>query len=139
MITRVGAKIQQAVETYMQQNNLSKDIKKFEWEYNTINENIVNAWCMPGGKVVVGIILVNSNPKDIASLILFSKATYRKMIQNLIWATGYNVVAIPLAAGVLYKWGILLTPAVGAVFMSVSTIIVAINAKLLKVKTVSKK
>ncbi|MHA4807864.1 copper-translocating P-type ATPase [Flavitalea flava] len=86
-----------------------------------------------------GIILVNSNPKDIASLILFGKATYRKMIQNLIWATGYNVVAIPLAAGVLYKWGILLTPAVGAVFMSISTIVVAINAKLLKVKSVAKK
>ncbi|MEO7530921.1 MAG: HAD-IC family P-type ATPase, partial [Sediminibacterium sp.] len=82
-----------------------------------------------------GIILVNSNPKDITSLILFGKATYRKMIQNLIWATGYNVVAIPLAAGVLYKWGILLTPAVGAVFMSVSTIVVAINAKLLTVKS----
>ncbi len=86
-----------------------------------------------------GIILVNSNPKDIASLILFGKATYRKMIQNLIWATGYNVVAIPLAAGVLFKWGILLTPAVGAVLMTVSTIVVAINAKMLKVKTVSKK
>ncbi len=86
-----------------------------------------------------GIILVNSNPKDIASLILFGKATYRKMIQNLIWATGYNVVAIPLAAGVLYKWGILLTPAVGAVLMTVSTIVVAINAKMLRVKTVSKK
>ena len=85
-----------------------------------------------------GIILVNSNPKDIASLILFGKATYRKMIQNLIWATGYNVVAIPLAAGVLYKWGILLTPAAGAVFMSVSTIVVAINAKMLKVKSVTK-
>ena len=85
------------------------------------------------------IIAVNSNPKDIASLILFGKATYRKMIQNLIWATGYNVVAIPLAAGVLYKYGILLTPAVAAVFMSVSTIVVAINAKMLKVKSVSKK
>jgi Cu2+-exporting ATPase len=83
-----------------------------------------------------GIILVNSNPKDIASLILFGKATYRKMIQNLIWATGYNVVAIPLAAGVLYKWGILLTPAIGAVLMTVSTVVVAINAKMLKVKTV---
>jgi len=80
------------------------------------------------------IILVNSNPKDIASLILFGKATYNKMIQNLIWATGYNVVAIPLAAGVLYGSGILLSPALGAVFMSLSTIIVAINAKTLKVK-----
>jgi len=82
-----------------------------------------------------GIILVNSNPKDIASLILFGKATYRKMIQNLIWATGYNIIAIPLAAGVLYRWGIMLSPAAGAVLMSVSTIVVAINAKLLKVKT----
>jgi Cu2+-exporting ATPase len=81
-----------------------------------------------------GIVLVNSNPKDIVSLILFGKATYRKMVQNLIWATGYNVVAIPLAAGVLYKWGILLSPAAGAVLMTVSTIVVAINAGMLKVK-----
>ena len=81
-----------------------------------------------------GIVLVNSNPKDIVSLILFGKATYRKMIQNLIWATGYNVVALPLAAGVLYKQGILLSPAAGAVLMSLSTIVVAINASLLKVK-----
>ncbi len=81
-----------------------------------------------------GIVLVNSNPKDIVSLILFGKATYRKMIQNLIWATGYNVVALPLAAGVLYNWGILLSPAAGAVLMTVSTIVVAINASMLKVK-----
>jgi len=81
-----------------------------------------------------GIVLVNSNPGDIVSLVLFGKATYRKMIQNLIWATGYNVVALPLAAGVLYKWGILLSPAAGAVLMSVSTVIVAINASLLKLK-----
>jgi len=80
------------------------------------------------------IILVNSNPQDIANLILFGKATYNKMIQNLIWATGYNVVAIPLAAGVLYSSGFVLGPAVGAVFMSMSTIIVAINAQLLKRK-----
>lgn len=80
------------------------------------------------------IILVNSNPQDIANLILFGKATYNKMIQNLIWATGYNVVAIPLAAGVLYSSGFVLGPAVGAVFMSLSTIIVAINAQLLKGK-----
>jgi Cu2+-exporting ATPase len=79
------------------------------------------------------IILVRSNPKDVVSLIKFSKATYSKMIQNLIWATGYNVIAIPLAAGVLYSWGIVLSPAIGAVLMSVSTIVVAINAKLLKV------
>jgi Cu2+-exporting ATPase len=81
-----------------------------------------------------GIVLVNSNPKDIVSLILFGKATYRKMIQNLIWATGYNVIALPLAAGVLYKLGILLSPAAGAVLMTVSTVIVAINASTLKVK-----
>jgi len=80
------------------------------------------------------IILVNSNPKDIANLILFGKATYGKMIQNLAWATGYNAIAIPLAVGVLYPWGFLLSPAVGAVFMSLSTIIVAINAQLLKKK-----
>ncbi|TVZ28667.1 Cu2+-exporting ATPase [Gillisia sp. Hel_I_86] len=80
------------------------------------------------------IILVNSNPKDIANLILFGKATYNKMIQNLIWATGYNIVAIPLAAGVLYSTGFVLGPAVAAVFMSLSTIIVAINAQLLKNK-----
>jgi len=80
------------------------------------------------------IILVNSNPKDIASLILFGKATYKKMVQNLMWATGYNVIAIPLAAGVLAGYGILLSPALGAVFMSLSTIIVAINAKTLRVR-----
>ena len=81
-----------------------------------------------------GIVLVNSNPKDIVSLILFGKATYRKMIQNLIWATGYNVVALPLAAGVVYKQGILLSPATGAVLMTLSTIVVAINASILKIK-----
>jgi Cu2+-exporting ATPase len=81
-----------------------------------------------------GIVLVNSNPKDIVSLIRFGKATYRKMVQNLAWATGYNIVALPLAAGVLYKWGVLLNPAAGAVLMSVSTVVVAINASLLKVK-----
>ena len=78
------------------------------------------------------IILVESNPKDIAALILFGKATYSKMIQNLIWATGYNIFAVPLAAGVLYNYGIILSPALGAVFMSLSTIIVAFNAQLLK-------
>ena len=80
------------------------------------------------------IILVNSNPKDILHLILFGKATYQKMVQNLIWATGYNAIAIPLAAGVLYSTGFVLDPAIGAVFMSLSTIIVAINAQLLKRK-----
>ncbi|MDQ2658501.1 MAG: copper-translocating P-type ATPase [Bacteroidota bacterium] len=77
------------------------------------------------------IVLVNSNPRDIADLILFGRATYRKMIQNLWWAAGYNILAIPLAAGVLYKYDIMLSPAFGAVLMSLSTIVVAINAKLL--------
>lgn len=81
-----------------------------------------------------GIVLVNSNPKDVVNLILFGMATYRKMIQNLIWATGYNILALPLAAGVLYNQGILLSPAAGAVLMTVSTIVVAINASLLKVE-----
>jgi P-type Cu2+ transporter len=84
-----------------------------------------------------GIVLVNSNPKDIVSLVLFGKATYRKMVQNLAWATGYNVVALPLAAGVLYKMGILLSPAAGAILMSVSTVIVAVNASMLKVNNKS--
>jgi Cu2+-exporting ATPase len=80
------------------------------------------------------IILVNSNPKDISTLILFGKATYKKMIQNLAWATGYNLFAIPLAAGVLAGYDILLSPALGAILMSLSTVIVAINAKLLKLE-----
>jgi Cu2+-exporting ATPase len=78
------------------------------------------------------IILVNSNPKDVSNLILFGRKTYRKMVQNLYWAAGYNIVAMPLAAGVLAPIGILLNPAVGAVLMSLSTVIVAINAQLLK-------
>ena len=81
-----------------------------------------------------GIILVNSNPKDVVNLILFGKATYRKMIQNLIWATGYNIIALPLAAGILYNQGILLSPAAGAALMTVSTVVVAINASMLKIK-----
>lgn len=78
------------------------------------------------------IVLVNSDPRDISRIITLSSATHRKMVQNLWWAAGYNIVAIPLAAGVLVGWGILLTPAIGAVLMSASTIIVAINAQLLK-------
>ena len=78
------------------------------------------------------VVLVRSDPRDIPRIIDLSKASYRKMIQNLGWATGYNVVAIPLAAGVLARWGILLSPAVGAVLMSLSTVIVAINAQLLR-------
>jgi len=79
------------------------------------------------------VILVRSNPQDVVAIVQLSRATYRKMIQNLFWATGYNVVAIPLAAGALYSWGVLLSPAVGAVLMSVSTVIVAINARLLRI------
>jgi P-type Cu2+ transporter len=78
------------------------------------------------------IVLVRSDPRDILRIITLSKETYRKMVQNLWWAAGYNIVAIPLAAGVLAGWGILLTPAVGAVLMSASTVIVAINAQLLR-------
>lgn len=77
------------------------------------------------------IVLVRNDPRDVVSIIGLSKATYKKMKENLIWATGYNVVALPLAAGILYKLGILLTPAVGAVFMSLSTVIVALNAQRL--------
>jgi Cu2+-exporting ATPase len=80
------------------------------------------------------IILTQSNPKDVASLIALAKATYRKMVQNLWWATGYNAFAIPLAAGVLYTYGIILSPALGAVLMSLSTVIVAINARFLKIE-----
>lgn len=80
------------------------------------------------------IILTQSNPKDVASLIGLARATYRKMVQNLWWATGYNAFAIPLAAGVLYAYGIILSPALGAVLMSLSTVIVAINARFLNIE-----
>ena len=71
---------------------------------------------------------------DVLAIVQLSRATYRKMIENLLWATGYNAFAIPLAAGALYAWGVLLTPALGAVLMSASTVIVAINARLLRLK-----
>ena len=77
------------------------------------------------------IILVNSRPIDITNLVKFGKATYRKMMQNLFWATGYNVIALPLAAGVLYPYFVL-NPAIGAVLMSASTVIVSLNAQLLR-------
>lgn len=81
------------------------------------------------------IILVKSNPLDVAAIIGLARATYRKMIQNLLWATGYNTVAIPLAAGVLYtSFGVALDPALAAVFMSLSTVICAVNARMLKLK-----
>ncbi len=78
------------------------------------------------------IILVKSDPKDVVKVINLSRATYKKMTQNLVWATGYNVFAIPLAAGVLYGGGIVLAPALGAILMSASTIVVALNAQLLR-------
>jgi Cu2+-exporting ATPase len=79
-----------------------------------------------------GIILVDSDPLDILRIIKLSKATFKKMRQNLIWATGYNVIALPLAAGVLAPIGFVLPPAVGALIMSISTVVVAINAQLLR-------
>jgi Cu2+-exporting ATPase len=79
-----------------------------------------------------GIILVRSDPLDVVNIFTLSRASYRKMIQNLWWAAGYNVITLPLAAGVLAHWGILLSPAVGAVLMSLSTVIVAINAQLMR-------
>ncbi len=79
------------------------------------------------------IVLIKSDPKDVVTLMRLSKKTYRKMVQNLWWASGYNIFAIPLAAGILAPLGIILSPAVGAILMSMSTIIVAINARLLKI------
>jgi Cu2+-exporting ATPase len=79
-----------------------------------------------------GLVLASSDPRMVAGVRKLSAASYRKMIQNLVWAAGYNVVAIPLAAGVLAPVGITLSPALGAVLMSLSTIIVALNAQLLR-------
>ena len=79
-----------------------------------------------------GIILVKNNPLDVVKILRLSRASYRKMIENLLWATGYNIIALPLAAGILAPIGIVLSPAVGAILMSASTIIVAINAQLLR-------
>jgi len=78
------------------------------------------------------IVLVRNDPRDVPRIIALSRASYRKMIQNLWWAAGYNIVAIPLAAGVLSRWGFVLSPAIGAVLMSASTVIVAVNAQLLR-------
>ncbi len=80
------------------------------------------------------IVLVSNDPRDVASLIELSRSTYKKMIQNLIWATGYNAVAIPMAAGVFYSYGLVMSPGVGAGLMSLSTVIVAINARLLRME-----
>jgi Cu2+-exporting ATPase len=78
------------------------------------------------------VVLVRSDPRDVVTLVELARATYRKTVQNLLWATGYNVLAIPLAAGIMYSRGIVLSPAVGAMLMSLSTVIVAINARLLR-------
>jgi len=83
-----------------------------------------------------GIILVKNDPRDIPKIIKLSRLTYSKMIQNLFWATGYNIVALPIAAGALAAWGVMLQPAVAAVFMSLSTVIVAFNAMLLRRKPI---
>jgi Cu2+-exporting ATPase len=79
-----------------------------------------------------GIVLASSDPRGVAKIVILSKATYRKMIQNLAWATGYNAIAIPLAAGVTVGLGFVLSPAIGAVLMSLSTIVVAANAQFLR-------
>ena len=79
-----------------------------------------------------GVVLASSDPRGVASVIRLSRASYRKMIQNLAWAAGYNIVAIPLAAGAFAWAGVTLSPAVGAVLMSLSTIVVALNAQLLR-------
>jgi Cu2+-exporting ATPase len=80
------------------------------------------------------IVLVKSDPRDVTAIMALARATYRKMVQNLIWATAYNVVAIPLAAGVLYRTGFVMSPAAGAALMALSTVIVAINARFLDLK-----
>ena len=83
------------------------------------------------------IVLVRSNPGDVLHIIRLARSTYRKMVENLAWGAGYNIIAIPLAAGVLSAYGIILTPAMGAVLMSVSTIIVAINSRFLRIEKVN--
>jgi len=84
-----------------------------------------------------GIILVKNDPRDIPKIIRLSQLTYTKMIQNLFWATGYNIIALPLAAGALASKGVILQPSVAAVFMSASTVIVALNALLLRRRSLS--
>jgi Cu2+-exporting ATPase len=79
-----------------------------------------------------GIVLVRDDPRDVAAAIELSRASYRKMVENLVWATGYNAVAIPVAAGILAPWGFVLPMSVGAIVMSISTIVVAANAQLLR-------
>lgn len=90
---------------------------------------------LPNGDVAVesaDVVLVENDPRDVVALVRLSKRSYRKMQENLVWAAGYNVFAVPLAAGILAPLGILLSPAFGAVLMSASTVIVAVNAQLLR-------
>jgi P-type Cu2+ transporter len=84
------------------------------------------------------LVLVENDPLDVVAALQLSRAGYRKMVQNLLWATGYNIVALPLAVGVANAWGVLLSPAVGAIFMSASTVIVAVNAVLLRRLTLAR-
>lgn len=121
---------------YMREQNIpvnnDEQINRFSSQGKTVVFVIMDGK-LKGAIALADIILVRNNPLDVVSIIGLARATYRKMMQNLVWATVYNAFAIPLAAGVLYKSGILLSPALGAVFMSLSNVIVAINARFLRV------